>query len=337
MSPGGIVRRPLSALAAASLLVLVIAAAAGSGTAGAASAVSSQMTLYSVATQEQFLNHADDRQRGYGKNPFGNFQAPTATTKESNGGPFPGDQALFQFNLFSGSDLKNVVGTAVYLCNYNFKHRGFCDGIYRLSGGVLLVKGALDFDAKTYTLVITGGTGKYQLLGGTLGATPAARLSQRLAFSLKPIAARETRTLGLASVPTGEQFLNHADDRQRGYGNNPFGNFIQAKKTTSEQNNGPFPGDQALFEFNVYSASDLKKVAGSAVFTCNYGFQKLGFCDAIYQLNGGTLVAEGALDFNAKTFSLVVTGGTGKYRLAAGEVAASAPANGSQHLAIGLA
>jgi len=316
-----------------SLLALLLAASVGAASAGTAK---TQFTVFSVATVEQFLNHADDRQRGYGKNPFGNFQAPTATTKESNGGPFPGDQTLFQFNLFTAPDRKQLVGSAVFLCNYNFKHRGFCDGVYRLNGGTLLVKGPLNFDSSTYSLSVTGGTGKYRLFNGALDATPAAKLSQRLVFSVAPVATKTTHALVLASVPTAEQFLNHADDRQRGFGNNPFGNFIQQKKTTTEQNNGPFPGDQALFEFNIFSASDAKKLAGTAVFTCNYGFQKLGFCDATYALSGGTLVASGSVDFNASTFSLVVTGGTGKYGNAAGELAASPAQHGSQRLTIAL-
>src|SRR5438876_120157 len=149
-------------------------------------------------------------------------------------------------------------------------------------------------------------------------------------------AAKAGLELTLFSRVTQEQFLNHADDRQRGYGNNPFGNFYQAKARTNEQSNGPFPGDQALFEFNVYSGNDLKKLAGSAVFNCNYGFKKRGFCDAVYQLSGGTLVASGPLDFNASNFSLVITGGTGKYRSVAGEVVAMPSAHGSQRLAIAL-
>jgi len=330
--------RARSSFVAVAVLAFLVALAAGAGPAGASTrkVASQQLTVYSVAAVEQFLNHADDRQRGYGNNPFGNFQAPTATTKESNGGPFPGDQALFQFTLYTAPDRKTTVGSAVFLCNYNFKHHGFCDGIYRLDAGSLLVKGALNFDAKTFSLVVTGGTGKYRSLTGNLTSTPSAKLSQRVAFVLDPIPAQQARTLTFASVPTSEQFLNHADDRQRGYGNNPFGGFLQAKATTSEKNNGPFPGDQALFEFNIYSGKDLNRLAGSAVFTCNYGFNRIGFCDALYQLSGGTLVAEGALDFNAKTFSLVVTGGTGKYQLAAGQVAASPSTKGSQRIAIGL-
>jgi hypothetical protein len=328
-------------LPASSLLLVACAIGAllvpgiASGSEGAAKA-GQQLTLFSLVTQEQFLNHVDDRQRGYGNNPFGNFKAATATTRESNGGPFPGDQALFQFNLYSGADLKKLAGTADFTCSYSFKKNGFCDAVYQLSDGTLLATGTLDFNAKTFSLVVSGGTGKYRSHTGQLVSTPAARLSQRLAISLSPPSSAQPRTISLASVPTAEQFLNHADDRQRGYGNNPFSNFYQSKARTNEQSNGPFPGDQALFEFNVYSGNDLKKLAGSAVFNCNYGFKKRGFCNAIYQLSGGTLVASGPLDFNANNFSLVITGGTGKYRSVAGEVVATPSAHGSQSLAIAL-
>ena len=322
---------------AAFAVAALCAPGVSSSSAAATTRTTQQLTLYSLPTTEQFLNHADDRLRGFGNNAFGNFKAPTATTNEHGKGPFPGDQALFTFKLYSGASLKNVAGSATFLCSYNFNHNGFCDAIYTLSGGTFLAAGSLDFDAKNFVLEVTGGTGKYRLVSGQLVSSPAARLSQHLAIALSPIAAAQpARTLSLATVPTAEQFLNHADDRQRGYGNNPFGNVYQATATTKEQNSGPFPGDQALFEFNVYTGTDLKTLAGSAVFTCNYGFKRQGFCDVMYQLTGGTLVAAGALDFSASTFSLVITGGTGKYRAAAGEVDAQPSAGGSQRLAIAL-
>ena len=91
-----------------------------------------------------------------------------------------------------------------------------------------------------------------------------------------------------------------------------------------------------MFAFNIYSAPDLKKRVGSAIFTCNYGFKRHGFCDATYQLGDGTLIAAGVLDFDSKEFSLVVTGGTGKYGSVVGELAASPASRGSQRLAIAL-
>lgn len=318
----------------ACLVTALIAPGLAASSGGAAKA-GLEIRLFSVVAQQQFLNHIDDRQRGSGSNAFGNYKAPTATTKELNNGPFPGDQILYQFNLYSGADLKKLAGSADFTCNYSFKRIGFCNAVYQLSGGMLLATGTIDFRATTYSLVISGGTGKYRAHTGQLVSTPAARLSQRLAIALSPAAtARPAPTLSLASVATSEQFLNHADDRKRGSGNNPFSNYLAPHATTREQSDGPFPGDQALFEFNIYAGNDLKKLAGSAVFLCDYGFKRHGFCDAIYQLSGGTLVAAGQLDFNASNFSLVITGGTGKYRSVAGEVAAMPSSRGPQRLAI---
>jgi hypothetical protein len=144
-----------------------------------------RLTLFSVATQEQFLNHADDRQRGHGNNPFGNFKAATATTKEHGNGPFPGDQALFDFNIYTGADLKKLAGTAVFVCNYNFRKHGFCDAVYQLTGGTLIAAGAVDFNAKDFGMVITGGTGRYRAATGNLVAAPAERGAQRLVIAFR--------------------------------------------------------------------------------------------------------------------------------------------------------
>ena len=168
-----------------------------------------------------------------------------------------------------------------------------------------------------------------------LAATPAARLSQRVAIALSPAASAQPRTLSLAAVPTSEQFLNHADDRQRGYGNNPFGNFLSPKRRRRSRPAVPSrrPGPVRVQRL---SANDLKTLAGSAVFNCNYGFKKHGFCNAIYQLSGGTLVAAGPLDFNASNFSLVITGGTGKYRSVARRGGGGDAECAHQRLAIAL-
>ncbi len=124
--------------------------------------------LYAVTTQEQFLNHADDRARGFGNNPFGNFKAPTATTKEHNNGPFPGDQALFAFKVYTSAKHTKSAGSAVYTCFYNFNHHGFCDAAYELNGGTLLGSGPVDFNAQTFAIVITGGTGTYSGVTGVV-------------------------------------------------------------------------------------------------------------------------------------------------------------------------
>jgi len=159
------------------------------------------------------------------------------------------------------------------------------------------------------------------LLGAGLasGATQAARGDQKLT---------------LYSVATEEQFVNNADDRERGKGNNPFGNYKDLTASTAEKGNGPFPGDEALFKFSVYASSDLKKTVGTALFTCEYNFDKNAFCDATYQLSGGTLVGAGQFNFNASSFAIAITGGTGKYRGRQGDLEASPGPVHSQKLVV---
>jgi hypothetical protein len=73
------------------------------------------------------------------------------------------------------------------------------------------------------------------------------------------------------------------------------------------------------------------------VYTCWYMFHKDAFCDVFLQLkSGGALLAAGTVDFNAKTFALAVTGGTGPYRGAAGDVAVTPSGKHAQRLAIAL-
>jgi hypothetical protein len=167
------------------LFALMGVALATSGSAGAAAKVAQRVNLYSVTTEEQFLNHADDRQRGFCDNPFGNFKAPAATTKEHNSGPFPGDQALFTFALYKPANHTTAVGTALFSCTYNFSRKGFCDAAWKLKDGMFVGGGPVDFDAKTFTFAITGGTGKYRGVRGNVASSPAQGYAAvNLAFTL---------------------------------------------------------------------------------------------------------------------------------------------------------
>jgi len=154
------------------------------GPAAGAERASRVMQLYSVTTAEQFLNHADDRARGYGDNPFGNYKAPTATTKERRGGPYPGDQALFTFKLYANPKKAGARGTAVFTCFYNFKRHGYCDAVYELKGGNILASGSIDFDADDFALVATGGTGAYRGVVGTVESKRAGYAATQLTFKL---------------------------------------------------------------------------------------------------------------------------------------------------------
>jgi hypothetical protein len=166
------------------------AALAASGTAlGSPTTANGErsMTLYSVASEEQFVNNADDRQRGKGNNPFGNYKDLTATTKEHGNGPFPGDEALFKFNVFVNEKLKASAGKAVFTCEYNFNKNAFCDVAYQLAGGTLIGAGEFNFNASKFAIAITGGTGKYRGARGDLEATPGPNHSQRLALTFQVV------------------------------------------------------------------------------------------------------------------------------------------------------
>ena len=149
-------------------------------------------------------------------------------------------------------------------------------------------------------------------------------------------AARSAGSLTIYSIPIHEQFLNHSDDRARGVGNNPFGGFKDTlgpvgKETAS---NGPFPGDRSIFTFAIFKTSNLQSRIGSATLSCEYVYDRYAFCNAAYVLPDGKLLGTGYFSFNAKTFSISVTGGTGKYAGATGTLQASPAVHHQQQLLI---
>jgi hypothetical protein len=143
-----------------------------------------RLTLYSVATAEQYQNYSDDRQRGYGNNPFGNFKDTSSTKKRTKIGPFPGDLEYFELIVFKDAALKQRVGTANVTCQFNVNKNAFCNAKYQLKGGAIVGAGTIDFKSSSFTIAIVGGSGTYQGLRGELNATPAAHRAQRLAFDL---------------------------------------------------------------------------------------------------------------------------------------------------------
>ena len=171
------------ALTAGAGATAVLAAFAVSAHAAAATAPK-KLTAYSIATHLQFLNHQDDRARGTGNNPFGNYKDTTTSTKEAGKGPYPGDRSVFTFNLYGSADLKKNIGSATFICEYTFGKNGLCEVAYILSGGTLLGTGFFNFSASSFTIGIAGGTGKYRGSKGTLEATPGKGRAQVLTFSL---------------------------------------------------------------------------------------------------------------------------------------------------------
>ena len=81
--------------------------------------------------------------------------------------------------------LSGSTGSAVYTCWYTFAKNAFCDVFVQLkAGGTLLAAGTLNFDAKTFALAVTGGTGPYRGVAGDLAVTPSGKHAQRLAIDL---------------------------------------------------------------------------------------------------------------------------------------------------------
>lgn len=168
------------ALGACTLGAAALFAASGVSSAAAATTSQQKFTVYSVATQEAFLSMSDDRARGKGNTPFGNFKDTTTPTKESGVGPYAGDIAMFSFDLYTNANLKTRAGSGEFTCQYNFNQNAFCDVTYQLKGGILLCAGAFNFNAKSFTLAIKGGTGVYRSKKGDIDALPAVNHAQRL-------------------------------------------------------------------------------------------------------------------------------------------------------------
>src|SRR6202012_393437 len=101
------------------------------------------------------------------------------------------------------------------------------------------------------------------------------------------------------------QFMNHADDRLRGMSTNPFKLKAQVKILNAdgkEKGNGPFPGDDILYGFNLFSDTAHKQSAGTAMFTCYYAFNKQATCDSYFDLAQGLVLASGQVPFGHTTF-----------------------------------
>jgi hypothetical protein len=342
-------------------LVLVLAGCAllaspapGSADAGRARTT----TFYALVAKEQYVNNRDDRDRGFGSNPFGTSQgAGLATTSGHGKGPFPGDEGLYELKLYTGPSLTKTAGATVLVCEYGFDKIGTCDATLQLDGGSLVGLTVFDaFEKKQFSVTITGGTGRYRNARGTVtirGANVGNAISgkikvthrvpvlllqpARVVVHRSPVSRGAQRHERLYSVATTEQFINNADDESRGWVTNPFGMRDLTQETLESQGRGgPFPGDKALFAFAIYSDPSLKTKVGTTTFTCLYAFDRNAFCNARYELRQGTIAAAGILNFDAKDFTLAVTGGTGRFAKASGDLTSSPGPHEAQIVSLAL-
>jgi hypothetical protein len=190
--------------------------------AGAAIAGPQRLTFYSVSMKEIFINNTDDLARGQGHNPFGNYAHSSVPTPKNEKlfGPFAGDEAEHAVALYADRSHKTKVGSAIFICQYDFNQNSFCDAAFELDGGTLIGKGAYNFNATAYALAIVGGTGKYRTMRGHIDATslgvgtqkqPVHRSvpmlqQQRLSVDMAPAASGKQR-LTQYSTPAHETFV----------------------------------------------------------------------------------------------------------------------------------
>jgi hypothetical protein len=122
------------------------------------------------------------------------------------------------------------------------------------------------------------------------------------------------------------QFVNHADDRARGDTLNSFNaDTLQPPADANTGKKGTRAGDNALVSLTLYSDSNLTRVVGTATYSCTFNFAQEAACDGQFDLGGGTIIALGPARLDGSEITLAVTGGTGRYAGAHGQVTSTTP------------
>ena len=168
----------------AAFVVLVVALVGGAARAGTGKMA---LTVYAAPATVQFMNHADDRLRGMSTNPFKVSEArviDVTNGKEKGNGPFPGDDVLYTFRLYSSPDRRQKIGSAIFTCYYNFIKHAICDAYFDLGPDMVLASGSVAFDNPRFTLSVTGGTRAYLGALGEVDATPSVKTTQRFSIRL---------------------------------------------------------------------------------------------------------------------------------------------------------
>jgi hypothetical protein len=165
-------------------LVVVLVGLAQTSSAAPASSATSRLVLYTAPVHAMFVNNDDDEARGDLNNPFGTREGQPQNEDEENGGPFPGDEALFSFTVYTNRGMTAKTGTAVFTCHYAFGKNALCNVSFHLKGSLLFGAGPLNFGASRFTLAVTGGSGKYAGASGELRAAPSGKHGQRMTFVL---------------------------------------------------------------------------------------------------------------------------------------------------------
>lgn len=167
--------RRMSRRLPAALVAVAVAASVAVPVALATTQARRSFVVYAKPTRAQFINHADDRERGNFTNPFADILPTPPNANSGKPGARAGDNALFTLKLYSDAKLTRPVGTASYSCTVNFGQQAICDGQFQLSGGTMIAMGPADLKSGDLVLPVTGGTGRYARAHGQLTSTSAGK------------------------------------------------------------------------------------------------------------------------------------------------------------------
>jgi hypothetical protein len=167
------------------------------------------------------------------------------------------------------------------------------------------------------------------------------RTSRRIPIALVAVAVAATAAVPVAQAttqarrsvvfyakPTRAQFINHSDDRARGNFTNPFADELPTPKNANSGKPGARAGDNALFTLKLYSDAKLTRLVGTAAYSCTVNFGQQAICEGQFELSaGGTMIALGPADLKSGDWVLPVTGGTGRYSGAHGQLTSTSAGN----------
>jgi hypothetical protein len=154
---------------------------------------------------------------------------------------------------------------------------------------------------------------------------PAALIAIAVAATVAvPVAQASTqarRSFVFYAKPTRAQFVNRAADRARGKITNPFDTDVPPTPPNANSGKqGARAGDSALFALKLYSDAKLTRPIGTAAYSCTFNFGQQAICEGQFQLAGATMIAMGPADLQSGDFVIPVTGGTGRYAGAHGQL-----------------
>jgi hypothetical protein len=141
-----------------------------------------------------------------------------------------------------------------------------------------------------------------------------------VAVPVAQAAAQARRSFVLYAKPTRAQFINHSDDRKRGNFTNPFADVLPTPRNANSAKPGARAGDNALFTLKLYSDGKLTRLVGTATYSCTVNFGQQAVCEGQFELAKGTMIAMGPADLKTGRLELPVTGGTGRYAGAHGQL-----------------